>query len=251
MEKINVTAVSYLNTRPFLYGLEHSSIRHQINLFKEIPAGVAESLLSGNADIGLVPVAVIPALSDAHIISDFGIAAYGEVASVCIYAAVPIEQVTTLLLDYQSRTSVELAKILIRNYWKTNPEFKSSVAGYESSIKDNTAGLIIGDRALQLKKEFKFCYDLGLAWKNYAGLPFIFACWVANKPLKEEFIHAFNAALSFGMEHIPEVATQNKDYYPGIDVYDYLKNKVQFRLTDEMKNAMTLFMQESKGLSLV
>lgn len=248
MKKINVTAVSYLNTRPFLYGLEHSEIRKEINLVKEIPALVADNLLAGKADIGLVPVAVIPGLPTAQIISDYGIAADGAVASVCICSQVPIEEVTALFLDYQSRTSVELAKILMSKFWKVQPEFKQAAIGYESSIKGSTAGLIIGDRALQLKRQFSYCYDLGQAWKDYSGLPFIFACWVANRPLPDQFINAFNAALQYGVEHITAVAVENKDNFPDIEVDDYLTNKVQFRLTAEMKRAMTIFMEETKSL---
>lgn len=250
MEKINVSAVSYLNTRPFLYGLEHSDIRHEINLVKEMPAVVADNLLSGNADIGLVPVAVIPGLPSAQIISDYGIASDGAVASVCIYSQVPMEEITEILLDYQSRTSVALTKILINNFWKVHPAFKPATLGYESSIEGSTAGLIIGDRALQLKKEFSYYFDLGQAWKDYSGLPFIFACWVANRPLPDHFIQAFNAALRYGVNHIPVVAAENKSNFPNIDVDDYLTKKVQYRLTPEMKSAMAIFMEEAQRLRL-
>lgn len=250
MKKINVTAVSYLNTKPFLYGLEHSDVWQEINLAKEIPAVVADNLLAGNADIGLVPVAVIPNLPTAQIISDYGIAADGAVASVCIYSQVPMKEITEIILDYQSRTSVELTKILINNFWKVHPAFKPATLGYESSIQGSTAGLIIGDRALQLKKEFSYCYDLGQAWKDYSSLPFIFACWVASRPLPDQFIQSFNAALLYGVKHISVVAAENKSNFPGIDVDDYLTNKVQFRLTPEMKNAMAIFMEETQSLHL-
>ncbi|MGB3074827.1 MAG: menaquinone biosynthesis protein [Chitinophagales bacterium] len=251
MEKINVTAVSYLNTKPFLFGLEQSGIMKKINLVKETPALVAESLISGKATIGLLPVAVIQEISGAQIISDFGIACNGAVGSVCIYSQVPLIEINTIFLDYQSRTSVELAKILMRDFWKINPEFKKSTKGYESEIRNNVAGLIIGDRALQLKSHFAYCYDLGEAWKEFTGLPFVFASWVTNESLPSEFLKPFNAALQFGVDHIKMVADSNQPDYPGIDTLDYLSNKIQYQLTAEMKKGMQLFLEESKSIAAI
>ncbi|MEO6167329.1 MAG: menaquinone biosynthesis protein [Chitinophagales bacterium] len=244
MGKINVTAVSYLNTKPFLYGIEQSPVITQINLTKEIPSFVADSMISGIATIGLVPVAVVPEISGAQIISDYGICSNGEVGSVCIYAQCPIEEVETIYLDYQSRTSVELAKILLRDFWKVNPVLKKTVPGYESGITGSTAGLIIGDRSLQLKKKFRYCYDLGQAWKELTGLPFVFACWVTNRPLDELFVITFKEALKKGIESVEIVARQNESFYPDVDTLDYLNNKIQYHLTAEMRKGMETFLEE-------
>ena len=244
MEKINVTAVSYLNTRPFLYGIEQSPIINEVNLSREIPSVVADNLIRGISSVGLVPVAVLQEIRNAHIISDYGICSDGEVASVCIYSQVPIEEAESISLDYQSRTSVELVKILLRDFWKVNPLIQRSVAGYESKIEGTAAGLIIGDRSLQLKKNFRYCYDLGKAWKDHTGLPFVFACWVANRTLPASFITSFNGALKKGVESIGIVAAQNQFFYPDIDTLDYLSNKIQYHLTSEMKKGMETFLTE-------
>ncbi len=104
-------AVSYLNTKPLLYGLKHGHTIDNMELIEDYPSKIAQRLLNDEIDLGLVPVAIIPKLKEHHVISDFCIGAEGPVASVCIFSEVPIENVETILLDYQSRTSVALARI--------------------------------------------------------------------------------------------------------------------------------------------
>src|SRR5690349_15610060 len=113
MEKIRVGAVSYLNTKPLLYGITRSPIAERIELVTDYPAKIAASLLDGSIDIGLVPVAIIPKMHEFHIISDYCIGAEGPVASVALFSEQPLENVKKVLLDYQSRTSVSLARVLL------------------------------------------------------------------------------------------------------------------------------------------
>ncbi len=91
------------------------------------------------------------------------------------------------MLDYQSRTSDDLLKILIKEYWKINPVFEETSGEYQSKISGTTAALIIGDRALKQREISSYIYDLGLEWKKFTGLPFVFAAWVSNKKLDIRF----------------------------------------------------------------
>ena len=90
----------------------------QIELVKAYPAKIAQDLMDGTIDMGLVPVAVIPLLKEAHMASNYCIGAEGDVASVCIFSQVPMEEIDKVYLDYQSRTSVQLARILLKHFWK-------------------------------------------------------------------------------------------------------------------------------------
>lgn len=251
MEKIKVSAVSYLNTKPFLYGLEHSAIHHQFELTQDIPSVIAEKLISGKCTVGLVPTAVIPDIPGSQIIGDYCIGCDGEVGSVCIYSQVPLEEASAIYLDYQSRTSVELSKILMKDFWKVSPEVLPTDYGYEDHIAGNVAGLIIGDRSLQLKNNFNYSYDLGTAWKEMTGLPFVFAAWVSNRKLPASFIDSFNAALKSGVENVPNVARQNEFFYPGVDTFDYLYNKIQYRLTGPFRSGMETFLEHLKMVEKV
>jgi chorismate dehydratase len=242
-EKIRVAAVSYLNTKPFLLGIKKSSVINDIQLSEQLPSVIAKQLLNDEIDVGLVPVTVIPQLKESHIISDFGICCNGEVSSVVICSQMPLEDSEKLFLDYQSRTSVALAQLLLKNFWKTDIQLVHASPGYEKQIMGKYAGLFIGDRALKLKERYDYCYDLGNAWKQLTGMPFVFACWVANKNLDAGFINSFNTALSYGITHLSEVVEEQQPLFPGVDVQDYLSKKIQFVLDEEKRHALNYFLQ--------
>jgi chorismate dehydratase len=116
--KIKVAAVNYLNTKPLLYGIKNHPVFKQIELTEDYPAKIADMLLSGTVDLALVPVVIIPKMKEHYIVSDFCIGSNGAVASVCLFSEVVMENIEKVYLDYQSRTSVMLAKILLKEYWK-------------------------------------------------------------------------------------------------------------------------------------
>ena len=111
LNKIKVAAVSYLNTKPFLYGINHSSVKSAIELSVLQPSVIAKLLLSGEIDMGLVPVSVIPQMRESYMVSDFGICCDGEVSSVVICSQMPLRESEKLFIDYQSRTSAALTQI--------------------------------------------------------------------------------------------------------------------------------------------
>jgi len=191
--------VSYLNTKPLLYGLEHGQMSNEVELVLDYPANLVRLLQSNQIDIGLIPVGALPSLGDYHIISDYCIGTEGEVASVAVFSEVPMEEIDTVLLDYQSRTSVMLCKILFEKHWKKKVQFiDAKDESYIDNIRGNVAGLVIGDRALKIRSKFSYIYDLGLGWKEMTGLPFVFAVWVRKKEISGEFIPLFNEANGMG-----------------------------------------------------
>lgn len=246
MHKIKISAVSYSNTLPFIYGLEHSDIFSQIDLKLDIPSDCADKLLNEEVDIGLVPVAVIPKLKEHYVISDYCIGAKGKVNSVLLLSDVPLNEITEIHLDYQSRTSVDLLQILAKEYWGISPLFKKAKKGFEDNIEGTVAGLIIGDRTFNLKKEYNYQLDLAEEWFNYTGLPFVFACWVSNKQLPVEFIENFNQALSKGVNQIKKGAeTWNSKKISKEKLYDYLTNDIDYLLDKDKLKAIQLFHKKS------
>ena len=245
-KRIRIGAVSYLNTKPLLYGIRHSGLMGKIELVEEFPSRIANMLLEDKIDIGLVPVAIIPQLTEAHIITDHCIGAEGEVASVAIFSEVPMEEVTRVLLDYQSRTSVNLARILLKKWWKKDVELITATEDFRSMIGGTTAGVVIGDRALERRKISLYTYDLAAAWKAYTGLPFVFAAWVANKQLPEEFIAEFSRANAFGLAHLTEVVTENP--YLTYDLATYYTKNISFDWTTEKRAGLKRFLEELQEL---
>lgn len=246
MNKIKVGAVSYLNTKPLLYGFQQSGFIDSIELVQDFPARIAAMLLNNEIDIGLVPVAVIPENKAFHIVADYCIGAVNEVASVCLFSEVPMEQIETVILDYQSRTSVQLCKILLKYFWKKEVVFKNAELNFRNQISGKTAAVVIGDRAFEQRLISPFIYDLAAAWKDFIGLPFVFATWVANKKIDESFLLKFNEANAFGLQHIAEVVA-NIDY-PLYDLTTYYTQNISYNfdaLKQEGLNTFLNYLKES------
>ncbi|MCC7302129.1 MAG: menaquinone biosynthesis protein [Bacteroidia bacterium] len=248
-----ISCVTYLNSLPFIHGLKHSgflrSSRSSLSL--DIPSQCAEKMLQGAADVGILPVAMIPAVKDLRIISDLCIGADGPVGSVMLFSRVPLDQIKTVYLDYHSRTSAVLVRILARNWWKINPEWKQGSPGFEDRVEGETAALIIGDRALEREGKYPYIFDLAEHWKLFTGLPFVFAVWMGKRSLPESYLTPFNQALEAGVSEIPAlVQTLPPSFIAPERVKKYLENNIHYRLDDAGKEAIRQFLEFKAGLGL-
>ncbi|AOM80400.1 menaquinone biosynthetic enzyme MqnA/MqnD family protein [Pedobacter steynii] len=235
MNKIKISAVSYTNTKPFIYGIEHSELINKIDLSLDIPTDCAAKLINGQVDIGLIPVAAIPMVPNANIVADYCIGSVGAVNSVFVFSNVPFQEIKTVRLDSHSRTSNNLAKVLLKFHWKqevsytTDPEAKTD------------AMVLIGDRTFGKKANYPYAYDMGEEWMKFSGLPFVYAAWVANKAIPETFITEFNEALATGLSHRAELLRE-LPAIPDFDLDDYLMHKLDFELTEKKREALSLFL---------
>ena len=239
MTKIRVSAVSYTNTKPFVYGLQHSEIINLIDLTLDTPSDCAKKLIDNQVDIGLVPVAALLDIPGYEIISDYCLGAVTAINSVFIFSKKPIEQIRSIRLDVQSRTSNDLTKVLSKYYWHIQPKFVNT---------DNADAFVeIGDRTCGKKDKFPYVYDLAEEWINFTGLPFVFAVWAANKNVPQSFVDKFNSALKFGLDHREDILKQlpQRDDF---DLEDYLMNHVDFNLDRKKKEALDKFLELVKSL---
>lgn len=239
-------AVNYRNTKPLLYGFEQGAMHDQVELITDYPAKIAQALLNDDIDIGLVPVAILNQMPEWHIVGNYGIGCDGPVASVCIFSEVPLDQVETLMLDYQSRTSVQLARVLLQSHWKLSPQLQPADEQFIDHIKGSTAAVVIGDRALELRSKIPFVYDLGEAWKAYTGLPFLFAAWVSKKPMDAAFEQAFDLANRIGLDQLDAVLAANP--YAAFDLKQYYTQYIQFEIDTAKKSALQVFLEKIKQL---
>jgi chorismate dehydratase len=237
-----ISAVSYLNTKPFIYGIFRSPVAALTELTLDIPSVCAQKLVAGLSDIALAPVAIIPQLPAVHLLSDYCIGARGPVRTVCLFSEMPLEQITHIYLDFHSRTSVALIQVLCREYWGIKPVFLAAHPGFEQKISGTTAGLIIGDRAFKYHQRFSCVYDLSEAWTNWTGLPFVFAAWISTRPLPNDFLTAFNEALAEGIAHIPELIKILPDMPPGVDLPQYFQQNIVYQFGEEQKEALRRFL---------
>ncbi len=175
-------AVSYLNTVPLVWGMLHGDQREQVDLSFSIPSLCAAEIESGETDIGLVPVAEI-ARQGLEIVPGVGIAATGPVRSILLFSKVPWSAVKTLAADSSSRTSVELARVILRERFGAEPHVLRNEPNLETMLSGADAALIIGDPALRIEpNDEKYDWlDLAAEWVALTRLPMVFAAW-AGKP---------------------------------------------------------------------
>lgn len=242
--KIKISIVNYFNTLPFRYGLKNSELIHSIDLQEDIPSICAQKLKFKQVEIGLVPVALLPELDNYKIITNYCIGANGKVDSVKLYSQVPLNEIKTVTLDYQSRSSIKLTKVLNKFYWKQNFEFKDAKPGYEQNISGTNAAVVIGDRTFELNGKFKHEFDLAEEWKKMTGLPFVFAAWVTTSDIDSQFISAFNTALQSGIRNVEKaIQESNVRHASNFNALDYLTNKISYELDDSKRAALQLFLK--------
>jgi chorismate dehydratase len=247
VKNIKISAVSYTNTKPFLYGIQSTGIINKIDLSLDIPADCAQKLIDNKVDIGLIPVAATLNMPYWEIVSDYCIGAVGAVNSVFIFSNCDIKDVKTIQLDPESRSSNNLAKVLLKNYWKVAPEQVTNAGDYSVSKDNQTAFVQIGDRTFGKKEQFKYVYDLAEEWQKFTGLPFVFAAWIANKSIPVDFIEEFNQSLRLGLDHRTELI-KSLPSRTDFDLEDYLMHKLDFILTDDKRKALFLFLDYIKAL---
>jgi chorismate dehydratase len=246
MDKIRISAVKYANTYPFIYGLMESGFYKRVILETDHPADCAAKLISGRVDIGLIPVATLPLLKEYHIISDYCIGANGNVRTVMLLSNCSFEEIEAIYLDYRSRSSVNLSKVLAKNSWKKEFRWINTSEGFDFlNIGLNEAVVLIGDQCFEYENSFRYKIDLAREWKEFSGLPFVFACWAANKILDKEFIEEFDKALRSGVKNIDAVVEKfgKTGTITGKVLKKYLTENIDYDFNDEKKKGLKLFLE--------
>ena len=235
-----IAAVSYLNTIPFIYGIEHEgNLRAELLLAP--PATCYENYVSGKADIALMPSAMVPTLRSTEIITDYCIGASGKVRTVIVAGNTPIKQVKRILLDPHSKTSVQLCGYLAKHRWHIEPEWVE-LEEYKQldNLAEGEAALIIGDKVFDHEGKFAYTYDLAEEWISLTGMPFAFAVWVARKGLDYAIHDELQAALTYGMEHIYEAILES-EYAEKEYAYEYLTTNIDHLFDRQKHNALKKF----------
>jgi len=246
MDKIRISAVKYANTYPFIYGLMESGFEKKVILETDHPADCAAKLISGRVDIGLIPVAALPLVKEYHIISDYCIGANGNVRTVMLLSNCPFDEIRNIYLDYRSLSSVNLTKVLAKNSWKREFIWINTSKAFDFlNMGRHEAVVLIGDQCFELEKSFSYKIDLANEWKEFSGLPFVFACWASNKQLDNVFIKEFNEALALGVNNIDSVVDKfgQTGTITGEILRTYLIENIDFNFNEEKKTGLKLFLE--------
>lgn len=238
---VTVSAVSYLNTAPFLHGLKQSVLAKAIRLSLAPPAGSAALFESGQTDVALLPVAVIPELPPCYFISDYCLGASRTVRTVVLLSNTPLPAIRTVYLDPHSRTSVALVQLLAARFWKIRPAFLPFDESLPSPLPPGEGCVLIGDKVFAQESRYAFRYDLAEAWLGFTGQPFVFAAWVSREKLPESFLQPFNEALRYGVTHIDEaIAAEAAGFDAGLAA-GYLTENIDYAFDGAKRRGMELF----------
>lgn len=243
-EKIKISIVNYTNTLPFKWALKRSNLIQSIDLQEDIPSICAQKLKFKQVDLALVPVALLPELDQYYIVSDYCIGAIGKVDSVKLYSNVAIEKIKTVVLDYQSKSSITLTKVLFKHFWKREVNYLDAKPGFEKEIKQQNAAVVIGDRTFSLNGTFNFEYDLAEEWQKMTGLPFVFAAWVSIEKMDDHFVHEFNQVLKTGLNQISNAVYEDlhSELISKEQAIFYLTERISYHLDERKKKALQLFL---------
>ena len=197
MERLRISAISYLNTAPLMWDFEHGDTRANFEVSYTLPSQCAAQLKAGTADVGIVPVAAYAVIPDLAILPGVAIASRRAVRSILLVSKVPREGIRTVALDTSSMTSAALTKVLFAKWWGGQPEFIAMPPDVEQMLRRHDAGLLIGDPALKIDRARYFTYDLAEEWIRLTGSPFVFAFWAVRQAALTEQNSSWDLAAIF------------------------------------------------------
>ncbi len=240
---IRIGAVQYLNSKPLIEGLRTDDPEYE--LVMDYPSRLAERLMAGELDVGLIPS--IECLRDGRycVVSDACVACFGPVRSVKLHSRVPISRIRTLALDEGSRTSAALVRILLAERLGLRPRTSPFPCGAPIESVQADAVLVIGDRAFHPPPpDFVESWDLGEVWSNWTGLPFVFALWAArpDAPL-ERLSRLLTESRDVGVQRLNRIAQREA---PRLSIplpvaEEYLLRNLHFRLGERERESLGVF----------
>ena len=240
-----VSAVSYLNTWPLVWGFLHGPQKGRFDFRFDLPVFCAEALRDGKADIGLVPCAELDRLG-LDFLPELGIACSGPVRSILLISRKPFREIRTLAVDSGSRTSVALVSILLAELYGCRPLLTPLAPYLDEMLVDNDAALIIGDPALHLDPDALpyETLDLGAAWVQWSGLPMVFAVWAGQaERLTQEFGKVFIESHDWGFTHLDEMVKQASAErgFPKELAREYFTRHIEYSLSAKHLQGLALF----------
>lgn len=252
-EKSRICAVSYLNTVPLVWGLLHGPQRGAADLSFAVPSECARRVVEGEADLGIVPVVEMDRHS-LHPFSELCIACRGEVRSILLFARRPWPEVQTLAADTGSRTSVELARIILKERFHSRPRVHAAPPHLGRMLEEADAALLIGDAALAVNPHTSGMpwLDLGQEWLELTGLPMVFAVWAGRpRPALDGVSAILEGSFSYGQNNLDAIIKSEARLrgFSAELVARYFERNVTFRLGAQERAGLEAFLAATRALN--
>lgn len=250
MEDLKLALVGYLNTKPFEYGLKTSTHCANFSVYYDTPANCVKLYQTDKVDVALVPVGALPDIDSYRIITDTCIGCDDYVRTVVLMSNDPITECLSIILDSHSRTSSLLTEILMNEYFRTDPTFRTERIDHLTEIQENQAVLMIGDKVFDNENKYKYNYDLGHLWKQHTGLPFAYAVWIARDTVSDEDIRLLSQELRSGVEQIDKVIKEEELRNHVVNLSEYYTKHIDYNLDQDKKKALQLYLQKVEQLNV-
>lgn len=249
-----VGAVSYLNTKPLVYGLERADLPLEVRF--DVPSRCAALLRAGQVDVGLIPSIEYLSNEEYRGVPGVAIASQGPVASVALFSKVPVERIARVALDTSSRTSAALTRVLCRERWDIAPAFGPASPDLPAMLREHDAALLIGDPALFTDHDGLglLKIDIGAEWTAHTGLPFVWAYWVGRESsIDEPLCRALAGARDAGVRAIDAIARVHAGGRPetaGV-IARYLRQNITYWINEPHEEALRRFYASAARLGVV
>jgi chorismate dehydratase len=253
MERLRISAISYLNTAPLMWDFQHGTEGADFDISYTIPSQCAAALKAGSADIGIIPAASYTTIHGLVILPGVAIASIRAVRSILLVSKVPLAQIRSVALDTSSMTSVALTKVLFSKLWGGQREFAPMAPNIEKMLEKHDAGLLIGDPALKIDRSRYVTYDLAEEWIQLTGKPFVFAFWALRQAVAKDFDRTAGLAEIFQQSRNHGLLPDSLSYIAKhwapkvglteIEVHDYLTRSIHYEFDANCLQGMNLFFQ--------
>ena len=253
MERLRISAISYLNTAPLMWDFEHGNAGADFDIHYTLPSQCAAELKAGTADLGIIPVAAYTTIPNLAILPGVAIAAVRAVRSILLVSKVPLGHVRSVALDTSSMTSVALTKVLFAKSWGGDRQFTAMAPDIDQMLASHDAGLVIGDPALKIDREKYRTFDLAEEWIRLTGKPFVFAFWavrravLVNPDTGQELAEIFQNSRDHGLQpKAIDRMTREWSQRLGLtadEIHRYLTHHIHYDLDPPCLEGLELFLR--------
>jgi chorismate dehydratase len=241
-----VAASSYLNTAPLIWSFVRGPRRDEVELTTDAaPSRCADLLARGQVEAALVPVIEYQRLPEAAVVPGVCVGARAEVHSVVLVTrGARLEEIASVALDTSSRTSSALVEVIFREFVGRTPRLAPSAPNLSEMLDAHDAALVIGDPAMTFPRESLRVYDMAALWREFTGLGFVFAMWMAHACAAARVGAVdFAGARDEGLWRVEEIAAEYEKILgrPRAELVKYLRESICFTLDEEMRAGLELF----------
>jgi len=253
MDHVRIASVPFVNAQPLTWGFLRGPYQGLFKVSVAAPSRIADLLRSAKADIGLIPSIEYLGLPGVEFLPQLCIASKRRVRSVFLASSAPLEDIRSVALDSNSRTSAVLLKIILAHRGLREVTYAQKAASLPEMLREHDAALLIGDAALMAETTGLHVYDLAAEWFSITGLPFVFALWAVRPGVVlPDGVRPFIESRRIGMASIPELAVLAGERLrlPPETIESYLRTNIHFYLGSEEQRGLELFFRQAQDLGL-